>query len=268
MLLCVWRIVSMWRPPFVLAVIAAWHMHTSWFGSLITLTNDLCLFFVCLYLDLDVDVAAAAAVAAALHVLQDTDVHEERESSALPSLRRAPPRRSSRRRVSTPSPTPQVGGRGAPRNCAHARGSGPARRPFFLRPPSPVAGVWNRRARAHRLISGGGRASAADRLCRQRPFLLALPPLPPKDTTATESRGSSAVYFFFSARVAIDGSFPTAPSSARTCNDYALAAVRQSGSGILRRFPLASTPSQRSTRGLPVMASTLVPCTFTFVFTR
>jgi len=95
----------MWRPPFVLAVIDAWHMHTSWFGSLITLTNDLCLFFVCLYLDLDVDVAAAAAVAAALHVLQDTDGHEERESSALPSLRRAPPRRSSRRRVSTPAPT-------------------------------------------------------------------------------------------------------------------------------------------------------------------
>jgi len=138
-----------------------------------------------------------------------------------------------------------------------------------LRPRAPVGVAGLRRARAPpRLITAAAGASAADHLVRQRPFLLALPPLPPKDTTATEPRGSSAVYFFFSARVAIDGSFPTAPSSARTCNDYALAAVRQSGSGILRRFPLASTPSQRSTRGLPVMASTLVPCTFTFVFTR
>ena len=74
----------------MLAVIDAWHMHTSWFGSLITLKNDLCLFFACLYLDLDADVAAAAAVAAALHVLQDTNGHEELKSSALSSLRRAP----------------------------------------------------------------------------------------------------------------------------------------------------------------------------------
>jgi len=100
------RIVSMWRPPFVLAVIDAWHVHTSWFGSLITLTNYSCLLYVFLYLDFDGDVAAAVAVAAALNVLQDIDGDEMRESSALPSLRRAPPRRSSRRRVSTPAPAP------------------------------------------------------------------------------------------------------------------------------------------------------------------
>jgi len=96
----------MWRPPFVHAVIDAWHMHTSWFGSLISLTNDSCLIYVGLYLDFDGDVAAAAAVATALYVLQDTDGDEGRESSAFPSLRRAPPRRSSRRRVSTPAPAP------------------------------------------------------------------------------------------------------------------------------------------------------------------
>jgi len=45
-----------------------------------------------------------------------------------------------------------------------------------------------------------------------------------------------------------------ARSSGHTCNDYALAAVRQSGSGRFLLFQHASAPSQRVTRGLPVMA--------------
>lgn len=53
--------------------------------------------------------------------------------------------------------------------------------PSGLRPPAPVgAGGCGARADPCRKISGGGRASAADRLGRQRPFLLALPPFPPK----------------------------------------------------------------------------------------
>lgn len=60
--------------------------------------------------------------------------------------------------------------------------TGPA--PSGLPPPAPMWAGAAARKPLHRKISGGGGASAADRLGRQRPFLLALPPSLPKCITS------------------------------------------------------------------------------------
>jgi len=102
------------------------------------------------------------------------------------------------------------------------------------------------------LMCAASVASAVESLGRQRPFDLVLTSLRPNETSATTSRASNALYFFFCTRVATDGSFP------RRGHFQVHSTAHLSGSRPKQRGTLVSSsryaqPSRRSGRGRPVM---------------